>query len=58
MQQTYSRPDYRAAMGQLLILYTQVDKLIMLACAERIASAPDDAARLGLGASRVPVRKD
>ena len=31
-----------------MVLYTQVDKLIMLACAERIASAPDDAARLGL----------
>ncbi len=50
MKQKYSptRPDYRSAMGQLLVLYTQVDRLIMLACAERIASAPDDAARLGL----------
>ncbi|HUT40388.1 MAG TPA: hypothetical protein VM011_03530 [Gammaproteobacteria bacterium] len=50
MRQIYSptRPDYRSAMGQLLVLYTQVDKLIMLACAERLASAPDDAARLGL----------
>jgi hypothetical protein len=35
-------------MGQLLVLYTQVDKLIMLACAERIGRAPDDTARLGL----------
>ena len=40
--------DYRDAMGQLLMLYTQVDHLIMEACAERIASAPDDAAKLGL----------
>lgn len=39
---------YRAAMGQLLVLYTQVDRLIMEACAERIASAPDEAAKLGL----------
>ena len=50
MKQIHSptRPDYRSAMGQLLVLYTQVDKLIMLACAERIGHAPDDAARLGL----------
>jgi hypothetical protein len=40
--------DYRAAMGQLLVLYTQVDRLIMEACAERIASAPDEEAKLGL----------
>ncbi len=40
--------DYRDAMGQLLVLYTQVDRLIMEACAERIASAPDEAAKLGL----------
>jgi hypothetical protein len=39
---------YQAAMGRLLVLYTQVDQLIMEACAERIASAPDEAARLGL----------
>jgi hypothetical protein len=39
---------YRDAMGQLLVLYTQVDRLIMEACAERIASAPDEAAKLGL----------
>ena len=39
---------YRTAMGQLLMLYTQVDRLIMEACAERIAAAPDEAAKLGL----------
>lgn len=39
---------YRAAMSQLLVLYTQVDQLIMEICAERIASAPDLAAKLGL----------
>ncbi|MBI5461221.1 MAG: hypothetical protein HY941_03445 [Gammaproteobacteria bacterium] len=40
--------DYRAAMGQLLVLYTQVDHLIMEICAERIATAPDTAAKLAL----------
>lgn len=40
--------DYRAAMGKLLVLYTQVDSLIMRACAERIAAAPDETARLAL----------
>jgi hypothetical protein len=39
---------YRDAMGQLLVLYTQVDRLIMEACAERIAGAPDEAAKLAL----------
>ena len=39
---------YRASMGQLLVLYTQVDRLIMEICAERIASAPDEDARLSL----------
>jgi hypothetical protein len=39
---------YREAMGQLLVLYTQVDRLIMEACAERIASAPDEPAKLAL----------
>lgn len=48
MKHAISTPGYRTAMGQLLVLYTQVDRLIMLACAERIGSAPDDAARLGL----------
>ncbi|MGD2064314.1 MAG: hypothetical protein PVF51_12125 [Nitrospirota bacterium] len=40
--------EYRTAMGQLLALYTQVDHLIMEVCAERIAGAPDEAAKLGL----------
>jgi hypothetical protein len=35
-------------MGQLLVLYTQVDRLIMEACAERIATAPDEPAKLAL----------
>jgi hypothetical protein len=50
MKQTTFRPgtDYRTAMGQLLVLYTQVDHLIMQACAERVGRAPDDAARLAL----------
>lgn len=39
---------YRAAMGRLLVLYTQVDYLIMCACAERIPTAPDEDARLSL----------
>ena len=39
---------YREAMGQLLVLYTQVDRLIMEICAERIAKAPDEDARLSL----------
>lgn len=41
-------PGYRDAMGQLLVLYTQVDQLIMEICAERIGTAPDTAARLAL----------
>lgn len=39
---------YRESMGQLLVLYTQVDRLIMEICAERIASAPDETAKLSL----------
>jgi hypothetical protein len=39
---------YRQAMGHLLVLYTQVDQFIMEACAERIASAPTQSAKLGL----------
>lgn len=39
---------YHESMGSLLMLYTQVDRLIMLACAERIASAPGEHARMGL----------
>lgn len=38
--------DYKAAMGRLLVMYTQVDYLIMRAVAERIADAPDDESRL------------
>jgi hypothetical protein len=37
---------YRTAMGRLLVMYTQVDYLIMRAVAERIATAPDDECRL------------
>lgn len=40
--------SYRESMGQLLVLYTQVDRLIMEICAERIAAAPDEDARLSL----------
>lgn len=39
---------YRAAMGRLLVLYTDVDQLIMEICAERIGTAPDTAAKLAL----------
>ena len=39
---------YHRAMGHLLVLYTQVDQFIMEVCAARIASAPDEEARLGL----------
>jgi len=44
-----SADGYRESMGQLLVLYTQVDRLIMEICAERIATAPDLAAKLALG---------
>jgi hypothetical protein len=47
-EETASDTTYRHGMGQLLVLYTQVDRLIMEACAERIASAPDEAAKLAL----------
>jgi hypothetical protein len=47
-QAAISASTYREAMGRLLVLYTQVDLLIMEICAERIANAPDDAARLAL----------
>ena len=39
---------YKRAMGHLLVLYTQVDQFIMEACAERIAAAPSQLAKLGL----------
>ncbi|UCE77138.1 MAG: hypothetical protein JSU62_02700 [Gammaproteobacteria bacterium] len=48
LQDSHNDTTYRTAMGQLLVLYTQVDRLIMQACAERIATAPDEAAQLGL----------
>ena len=48
LMQSKENSVYRIAMGQLLVLYTQVDRLIMEACAERIATAPDEAAKLGL----------
>ncbi len=41
--------SYRIAMGRLLVMYTQVDYLIMRACAERIETAPDDEIRIMLG---------
>ncbi len=41
--------SYRIAMGRLLVMYTQVDYLIMRACAERIATAPGDDIRIMLG---------
>lgn len=40
--------DYRQSMGQLLMLYTQVDRLIMEICAERLAQVPDEDAELSL----------
>lgn len=39
---------YRQSMGQLLMLYTQVDRLIMEICAERLPQAPDVDAELSL----------
>ncbi len=41
-------PGYARAMGHLLVLYTQIDQFIMEVCAARIATAPDDEARMGL----------
>lgn len=43
-----SKPGYRDAMGRLLVLYTQIDKLIMEVCGEKIVSAPDESAKLAL----------
>lgn len=40
--------EYRQAMGRLLVLYTQIDYLIMRAVAERIHTAPDEETRLML----------
>lgn len=49
----YTKPvsqsaDYRQSMGKLLMLYTQVDRLIMEICAQRLADAPDEDAELSL----------
>ena len=38
--------EYRVAMGRLLVMYTQIDYLIMRAVAERIAEAPDEESQL------------
>src|SRR3990172_5777495 len=40
--------NYRQSMGKLLMLYTQVDRLIMEICAQRLAEAPDEEAELSL----------
>lgn len=48
MKQNIENQSYRIAMGRLLVMYTQVDYLIMRACAERIALAPDEEAQLAL----------
>lgn len=48
MKQNIDDHNYRIAMGRLLVMYTQVDYLIMRACAERIAEAPDEAAQLAM----------
>ncbi len=45
-KQGITNKNYRQAMGRLLVMYTQVDYLIMRAVAERIADAPDDESRL------------
>lgn len=47
-QQCLDEATYRDAMGRLLVMYTQIDQLIMEICAERIARAPDEDARLAL----------
>ncbi len=48
MQIAFSTPVYGEAMGRLLMLYTQVDHLIMEVCAERLSHAPDEEAELAL----------
>ena len=40
--------QYAEAMGRLLVLYTEVDQFIMEACANRLASAPGQEAKMGL----------
>lgn len=48
MEQVSPPTDYRQSMGQLLMLYTQVDRLIMEICAQRLPEAPDEDAELSL----------
>jgi len=48
MEQMSQSTVYRQSMGQLLMLYTQVDRLIMEVCAQRLADAPDEDAELSL----------
>jgi hypothetical protein len=48
MSTIHTDPGYARAMGHLLVLYTQIDQFIMEVCAARIATAPDDEARMGL----------
>ncbi len=40
--------DYQQAMGRLLVLYTQIDRLIMEICAQRLPEAPNEEAQLAL----------
>ncbi len=48
MSMLHADPGYARAMGHLLVLYTQIDQFIMEVCAARIATAPDNEARMGL----------
>ncbi len=48
MKPNINDKEYRGAMGRLLVMYTQVDYLIMRACAERIATVPDEEAQLSM----------
>lgn len=45
--QSHTHSTCALAMGQLLVLYTQVDEFIMEACADRLNRASDQAARMG-----------
>jgi len=48
LQKSVEDNGYRQSMGQLLMLYTQVDRLIMEVCAQRLVDAPDEDAELSL----------
>jgi len=48
LQKSVEDNGYRQSMGQLLMLYTQVDRLIMEVCAQRLTDAPDEDAELSL----------